>query len=349
MPRIISGSFMTPERFTQLSERYAKLRVVLLGDFCLDRYLDIDPAKSETSIETGLTVHNVTGVRSQPGAAGTILANLTALGAGAVFPIGFCGEDGEGYELRRALEKIPRVDCAGFVQTPERRTFTYTKPMLHRAGQVPEELNRLDLKNWTATPATVEDSLLAALRKLATNADAIIVMDQVDIAETGTVTTRIREAVGEISRAHPSVPVLADCRRGLHGWPQCIWKMNTHELSLLEGVSENDPAAMRGAIARRARSNGRAVFVSQAGDGILGADASGETRHVAAFPVRGPIDIVGAGDSVSANLTMALAAGATISEAMEMAMAAANTVIHQLGTTGTASLAQIGKLIFGAR
>ena len=340
---------MTPERFAQLSEQYAKLRIVLLGDFCLDRYLDIDPAKCETSIETGLIVHNVTGVRSQPGAAGTILANLTALGAGAIFPVGFCGEDGEGYELRRALEKNPRADCTGFLQTPERRTFTYTKPMLHRAGQVPEELNRLDLKNWTATPEVVEDALLDVLRKSAANADAVVVMDQVDVAETGAVTSRIREAVGQISREHPSLPVIADSRRGLHGWPQCIWKMNARELSLLEGVSENDPAAMREAVARRARSNGRAAFVSQAGDGILGADANGETKHVPAFPVRGPIDIVGAGDSVSANLTMALAAGATISEAMEMAMAAANTVIHQLGTTGTATLADIGALMFGAR
>ncbi len=339
---------MTPERFTQLSERYAKLRIVLLGDFCLDRYLDIDPAQSETSIETGLTVHNVTNVRSQPGAAGTILANLTALGAGAIFPIGFCGEDGEGYELLRALQKIPHVDCTGFLQTPERRTFTYTKPMLHRAGEVPEELNRLDLKNWTATPPTVDARLLDALSKLVANADAIIVMDQVDIAETGVVTTRVREAIGEISRTHPSLPILADCRRGLQGWPQCIWKMNARELSLLEGVSESDSASMRDAIARRARSNGRAVFVSQAGDGILGSGANGETHHIPAFPIRGPIDIVGAGDSVSANLTMALAAGATISEAMTMAMAAANTVIHQLGTTGTASLAQIRPLLLGA-
>jgi len=336
---------MTPERFIQLSERYAKLRIVLLGDFCLDRYLDIDPAKSETSIETGLTVHNVTNVRSQPGAAGTILANLTALGAGTVFPIGFCGEDGEGYELQRALQKIPRVDCEGFLQTPERRTFTYTKPLLHRAGRAPEELSRLDLKNWTPTPSTVEEQLLAELRKLAASADAIIVMDQVDVAETGVVTTRIREAVGEISRRHPSLPVLADCRRGLRDWPLCIWKMNARELSLLEGVSESDPAAMRNAIARRARNNRRAVFVSQAGDGILGAEASGATRHVPAFPIRGPIDIVGAGDSVSANLSMALAAEADVREAMEIAMAAANTVIHQLGTTGTASLTQIRELL----
>ena len=337
---------MTPERFTELSERYAKLSIVLLGDFCLDRYLDIDPAKNETSIETGLPVHNVINVRSQPGAAGTILANLTALGAGAVFPIGFCGEDGEGYELQRALKKIPRVDCEGFLQTSERRTFTYTKPLLHEAGEAPRELSRLDLKNWTPTPPAVEEQLLGALRKLAASADAIIVMDQVDIAETGAVTTRIREAVGEISRGRPTLPVLADCRRGLHGWPQCIWKMNARELSLLEGVSESDPKAMRDAVARCSRSNGRAVFASQAGDGILGADAGGATQHVAAFPVRGPVDIVGAGDSVSANLTMALAAGADMREAMEMAMAAANTVIHQLGTTGTASLQQIRELIF---
>lgn len=336
---------MTPERFTQLSERYAKLRIVLLGDFCLDRYLDIDPAKNETSIETGLPVYNVTNVRSQPGAAGTILGNLAALGAGAVLPIGFCGEDGEGFELMRAVRQTPRVHCDGFLQTPERRTFTYTKPLLHERSHAPRELSRLDLKNWTQTPPAVEEQLLGTLRKLAADADAIIVMDQVDLAETGVVTTRIREAIGEISRERPSLPVLADCRRGLRGWPQCIWKMNARELSLLEGVPESDAEAMRDAVASRARGNERAVFVSEAGEGILGADACGATRHVPAFPVRGPIDIVGAGDSVSANLAMALAAGADAGEAMEMAMAAANIVIHQLGTTGTATLPQIRALL----
>jgi len=58
------------------------------------------------------------------------------------------------------------------------------------------------------------------------------------------------------------------------------------------------------------------------------------------------IDIVGAGDSVTAGLAAALAAGAAPQEAMLLAMAAASTVIHQLGTTGTASLVQIGELLF---
>lgn len=339
---------MTPERFAEISERYAKLSVAIVGDFCLDRYLDIDPAKSETSIETGLPVHNVTGVRSQPGAGGTILANLVALGAAEVRPIGFCGEDGEGWELLRALRNTQHVNLDGFIQTSERRTFSYTKPLVHDPEQTPRELSRLDLKNWTPTPERVEGQLLAALGRIAENTDAMIVMDQVDIAETGVVTSRLRKALGEISRARPTLPVLADCRRGLGAWPPCIWKMNARELSLLAGVSESDDEAVRAAAGRLAHSNGRTVFVTMAGDGILGADETGETVHVPAFPIRGPIDIVGAGDSVSANLTMALAAGATVSEAMEIAMAAASIVIHQVGTTGTATLPEIRKLLLGA-
>jgi len=83
--------------------------------------------------------------------------------------------------------------------------------------------------------------------------------------------------------------------------------------------------------------------------GILGVSPDGGVEHVPALPVRGPIDIVGAGDAVSANLAAALAAGSTMREAMEIAMAGASIVIHQLGTTGTASLSQIGSLLADAR
>ena len=65
-----------------------------------------------------------------------------------------------------------------------------------------------------------------------------------------------------------------------------------------------------------------------------------------AFQVHGPIDIVGAGDAVTANLAAALSAGASLREAMEFAMAAASIVIHHLGTTGTASVAQQHALLF---
>src|ERR1700704_1409356 len=94
---------MALARFEKITNRYAHLRIAIVGDFCLDRYLEIDPAKTEVSIETGLPVYNIVNVRSQPGGAGTILNNLAALGIGAIFPVGLAGNDGEGYELHKAL------------------------------------------------------------------------------------------------------------------------------------------------------------------------------------------------------------------------------------------------------
>ena len=342
---------MTAERFEFITGRYPQLRVALLGDFCLDRYFDIDPARSEISIETGLPVHNITGVRCLPGAAGTVLNNLVALGVGTIRCLGLRGDDGEGFELHRALAARQGVDLAGFVAVPARNTFTYTKPLLHRAGQPPEELSRLDLKNFTPTPVDAQAAVVAAMDRIAgdpAGADAWMVMDQVDIPETGVVTAQVRERLGRLSAAHPNLPIVADSRRGLEGWPAAHWKMNAAELGRLTGRSLSDPSAVVSAARSMAMSLKRPVFITLAERGMIGASAEGAVAHVPAYPVCGPIDIVGAGDSVSANLTAALAAGADLPEAMHLAMAAANCVIHQLGTTGTASVEQIRQKIFAA-
>src|SRR3954471_14030302 len=134
---------MKIHRFKEITNRYASLRVAIVGDFCLDRYFDIDPARQEISIETNLAVHNVVRVRCQPGAAGTILNNLVALGVGTIYPAAIIGTDGEGFELRRALQKAPGVKLDHLLETPQRPTFTYSKPLLMHKNRAPEELNRL--------------------------------------------------------------------------------------------------------------------------------------------------------------------------------------------------------------
>src|SRR5688500_15332343 len=130
---------MTSRRLQEIASRYAKLRIALVGDICLDRYFEIDPALQEISIETNLPVHNVVRVRCQPGGAGTILNNLVALGVGAIYPAAIIGKDGEGYELRRALDKLPGVRLDWLVESAERHTFTYSKPLLMHKNRAPEE------------------------------------------------------------------------------------------------------------------------------------------------------------------------------------------------------------------
>src|SRR5690349_11780074 len=112
---------MSPPRLRTITSQYRSLKIAVVGDFCLDRYLEIDPARKEFSLETNLPVRNVVRVRSQPGGAGTILNNLVALGVGKIWPVGFCGEDGEGWELQRALSALPAVDLEHFLPTSHRR------------------------------------------------------------------------------------------------------------------------------------------------------------------------------------------------------------------------------------
>jgi rfaE bifunctional protein kinase chain/domain len=338
---------MTPERFRRITDRYPGLTVAVVGDFCLDRYLEIDPDRQETSIETGLPVHNVTRVRAQPGGAGTILNNLVALGVGSILPVGFCGDDGEGYELRRGLSALRGVSLDHFVTTPDRRTFTYCKPLLMHPGKPPEELNRLDSKNWSATPPALEKTLIEHLKRACEAADAVIFLIQVDQPETGVITQGMLSVVAELAACYPDKPMLADSRQSLRDWPLVSFKMNAAELAAMLGRSgEMTPEEAGRACAELAAANGRPVFVSMAEKGIVAAEPGSGPERVPALPLRGPIDIVGAGDSVTANLATALAALASVREAIELAAAASSHVIHQLGTTGTASVDEIDALIF---
>lgn len=337
---------MNVERFDAITSGYSKLRVAVIGDFCLDRYLEIDPGRKETSIETSLPVHNVVNVRSQPGGAGTILNNLVALGLREIIPVGFCGEDGEGWELRRALQGKHGVQLDHFVPTFQRRTFTYTKPLVVEPGEPPVELNRLDIKNWTPTPPSVIECLQQAAWYLAGHVDAFILLDQVDLANTGVVSKKVLEMIERIAREFPGMLIVADSRRGLRNFPKVVFKMNNAELArLTRARATTDLAKIQKQAAGLARKQGRRVFVTVAERGIVGADPSGEVQHVPALPVRGEIDVVGAGDAVTANLTTALAAGATLRECLELAMLGASIVIHQLGTTGTASVQELRALL----
>ena len=331
---------MDRHRFREITSQYPGLRIAVIGDYSLDRYLEIDPSKTEISIETGLPVHNVTRVRAQPGAAGTVLNNLAALGIGGIWPVGFCGVDGEGFELQRALKDLPGVRLDHFYEPPERRTFTYCKPLVMEPGQTPRELNRLDSKNWHSTPIDLQKQVANPVRSLSEQVDALVVLDQVDEPETGVVTKTLLQEIDEMAEGNSTI--IGDSRRGLKNWPAIDYKMNLSEFKKLADTE----CGVKETISGLAEEKGIRIFVTMAENGILSSDANGETHHQEVLPTRGEIDIVGAGDAVMANLAVALAASASPKEASQLANTAASVVIHKLGTTGVASTEEIEPLLF---
>jgi sugar/nucleoside kinase (ribokinase family) len=105
-----------------------------------------------------------------------------------------------------------------------------------------------------------------------------------------------------------------------------------------------DGSAPEAGVAELAQHVGAPVFCTRGDKGILLVDprsAPEQVLAVPAYPVQGPLDTVGAGDSTSAGIACALAAGATLPEAAAFGNLVASVTIQQLGTTGTATPDQI--------
>lgn len=315
-----------------------RLRIGVLGDLFLDRYLDLDARLTEPSLETGLDAYQVVRVRSCPGAAGTVLNNLAALGVGAIYPMTVIGDDGEGYELGQALSRLASVRTEAIFACPGRRTPTYTKPMLCEPDRPPRELNRLDLKNREPLPHAEEERIVQALERLWPHLDALLVLDQVSEPDCGVVTARVRERLAALGEAEPSRPVIADSRERIGLFRNVTLKPNERECLGAIGGS----LSIEQAVESLARRCGRPVFCTRGDQGMLVTDASTATcQTVAAYPISGPTDPVGAGDSSSAALACALASGATLSEAAAFGNLIASITIGQLGTTGSATPEQV--------
>jgi sugar/nucleoside kinase (ribokinase family) len=299
----LEGPRLEESRLEALVAKFPFLRVAVLGDFFLDKYLEVDPALAETSLETGRKAHQVVAVRHSPGAAGTVVNNLAALGARALSAVGFTGDDGEGFELRRDLAAL---GCAveELHVDPARRTPTYLKPRDIDGPGLAGEHSRYDTKNRDRTLAWMEDRLVASIEACLPDLDALIVMDQVEEEECGVLTRRVVSALAGM------LP-----RRGL--------------------VPDTVIRAELPAVARRA---GAPVFVTMAERGVwVGDEDSLPPLCVPAIAVEGNIDPTGAGDSFTAGAVLSLAAGATIREAALVGNLVASVTVRQLGTTGTAA------------
>ncbi len=324
------------ERLKFVLNAFPDLTVGLVGDLFLDRYLEIPAGREELSIETGLEAYQVTRVRNSPGALGTVMNNLAALGAGTLMPVTVIGDDGRGYDLLQQLDRLP-VDPAHIVRSPQRLTPTYTKPMQEQPDGNWLELNRLDIR----TRKTMSDSLRAEVCRRTESVfsccDGIIVLDQISETDQGVVDTQVRLHLADLQRRWPDRVVFVDSRTQLAEFDFGILKGNQSEVLAVAG-SATDP---KNAVQVLCQRTSRPAFCTCGADGVLVGMPDGTVAHVPAYPVEGPIDIVGAGDSITSGIVLALLAGASAAEAAAIGNLVASITVQQLGTTGTARPEQV--------
>ena len=336
-------------RLETILTQFQDQRILVVGDFYLDAYWYIDKTRSTLSLETPWHTNPVVEQRYSPGAAGTVTNNLKALGVGNVYTLSVIGDDGFGGTL---LECLQANGCLTdfMIQVPEWVTPTYLKP-IHRGYEgIETEGPRFDIENQSVMGETIETAVIDALRNCIPRVDGVIVGDQMPIENLGVLTNRVREELCELGAAFPNKIFFVDSRTRIGNYRNVIIKPNRFEAKRAlqpewrgQDVSMDEAKQCAVALAEQTQ---RTVYITLGENGIL-VYSSGEFTHIPGIRIDGEIDPVGAGDSVSAGLVATLCGLRHASQAEASVEAAyvgnlvASITVTKIGTTGTASPAEI--------
>jgi len=326
-------------RLRELLDGMRRARILVVGDYYLDAYWFIDKTQSKLSLETPWHTNPVVGQRYQPGASGTIVNNLLALGVGTVRALGVIGDDAFGTTL---LDQMRRrgANVELMMRSAARLTPIYLKPMHRGYGELEAEGPRFDIENYSPLSDDDSEELLKRVRQAVPECDAVMFNDHDDGKDCGVISSAVLAALNEIPPAFPNTTFLADSRTRIGEFRNVIVKPNRFEAKRAVepdwrgGDVDLDEARRCGDLLRQ--RNGRPVITTLGGNGVFVHTSEG-CRHIPALPVQGPIDIVGAGDSLLAGITAALCAGASVVEAAEVGNLVASVTITKLRDTGTAS------------
>jgi rfaE bifunctional protein kinase chain/domain len=302
-------------------------RVVVLGDLLADEYVSGRIARVSREAPVLILEYDSTDIR--PGGAGNAAHNVAALG-GAATLVALAGRDDAG---RRVLASFPRsVDTRHVVRPAGYRTPLKTRILAGGIHSAKQQVVRIDRHARAPIADGWRAAWLRAAARALRGADAVLVSDY----GSGLLSPAlVSSLVGGLRTGRGRVPVLVDSRYELLRYRRltaCTPNESEVELALGTSIGNNPRALERAGRAILARTGMDAVLVTRGSRGMALFEPGAPTVHV---PIHGSdeiADVTGAGDTVMATLTLALAAGATMADAARLANYAGGLVVMKRGT-----------------
>jgi D-beta-D-heptose 7-phosphate kinase/D-beta-D-heptose 1-phosphate adenosyltransferase len=298
---------------------FGQLRVLVVGDIMLDRYIlgDVDRISPEAPVPVLRHVQRY----ERPGGAANVAMNLAGLGC-RTFLAGFWGADSEQAELAKLVEAAG-VDTLGVVSGSQP---TISKTRIVGRNQ---QLMRLDIESRDAIPAVEEQRLLERAVELAAKVHAVVLSDYAKGALTGALCAAVIRAAREAG-----VPVLADPKTpdfSKYSGATTVCP-NLGELAAATGVaSHRTDELLAAAQAQLEQHDFKFLTVTMSEKGIALLRRDGSKYHSPAR-AREVFDVSGAGDTVIATLAASIAGGLQMETAVELANVAAGIVVGKVGT-----------------
>ena len=315
---------MDKSKLLQSLPKLTGRHILVVGDIFLDEY--ISGRATRLSREAPIPVLEFTGRRYLPGGAANPAHNIVALGSQAE-QVGVIGQDEAGQTLLARLREAG-IGTEGVVTDPSRPTTTKTRIVAQGSLRFPQQLARIDRLDRRPLDEDVERQVIARLRALAPQADAILVSDY----RTGLVTPAVVEACLELAKEHHKL-ITVDSQGGLHKFKGFhLIKCNHHEAGAVVGHPLRSEEDFKGALERFLEElSARAVLITRGPEGMSLLGRGQPYAHIPAANVSEVFDVTGAGDTVIAVATLALAAGLDLLSAAHLANYAAGLVVRRLG------------------
>lgn len=304
-------------RLTGTISRLTSRKILVVGDLMLDTYT-IGKAR-RISPEAPVAVIQVTSEENRPGGAGNVILNLRSLGADVAL-IARVGNDSSSEILRDAL-KQEKVDISGlFVQQG------FSTPLKNRVIADNQQIVRVDYEQVIPLPELLEQQIVDALPKLLEGVDAIAISDY----GKGFLTRSLLSSIIEQAKSR-NIPVITD-PKGNDFTKYSGTTVIKPNLSEAYAAANMLPDASLDAAAHRLLQlvNAQTLMITRSEHGITTFQSNGERQD---FPVKSREikDVTGAGDTVLATLTYAIANGLSIAEAVQLSNISAGIAIEHFG------------------
>ncbi len=311
-----------PDRLVEYVDRLANARVGVVGDLVADVY--ISGLTDRISREAPVPVIRFERQWVVPGCGANVAVNIASIGA-AVFVAGLVGQDEAARGLAAVLTKRG-VNVDGMVACDDRHTTTKTRLLAGARHTIRQQLARLDREPPEPPSQAKRRELLAQVRRLNDRVDAWIISDY-----------GYRSFDDELKRVLRTIatdkPVLADSRFDMLGFPGVtVIKPNEDEALAATSISDGSVEQMKVAARELSdRLDVSAVLITLGNQGMLLHQRDGEPQHIPAVGTDEIVDLTGAGDTVAAVFTTALAAGVEMLDAAQLSNCAASVAVMKDG------------------
>lgn len=308
------------DSFHRLFERIRKLRVLVVGDLILDRYIwgNID----RVSPEAPVGILHVRSENETLGGACNVAANLAHLGVRAKL-VGVVGNDPEGKKIRSLL-KTAGIPATGVLTDPNRPTTKKTRLIAQN-----QQLLRIDRESVESLSHRMEEQIGRAIRKEMERVQGVVVSDY----GKGVLTDSLLSLIFKEARRRGISSIVDPKGKDFKKYRGVtVITPNQKEAAIAAGIDIKKEADFHSAARRLFQLTDAGAVMITRGPGGISLFEKGGTRSQFPAEAKQVYDVTGAGDTVVAVFGAACFAGAGLGESARLANVAAGIQVGKLGT-----------------